>query len=169
MAYWGISYAAGPNYNLPWHLYDPAGKAKALETAYDAMQSALANVDGVTPVEAQLINALKARYPQRDPIEDQSDWDKDFTKAMREVFEANQDDLEVRTVFAEAIMNETPWQMWDLATGQVAEDAKTSEAIEVLESAFENYSSVMGSSWASAPLCPSHGNVAVSAARIACW
>ena len=90
MAYWGISYAAGPNYNLPWHLYDPAGKAKALETAYDAMQSALANVDGVTPVEAQLINALKARYPQRDPIEDQSDWDKDFTKAMREVFEANQ-------------------------------------------------------------------------------
>ncbi|MGI9410430.1 MAG: hypothetical protein ACR2OV_10185 [Hyphomicrobiaceae bacterium] len=138
MAYWGISYAAGPNYNLPWHLYDPAGKAKALETAYDAMQSALANVDGVTPVEAQLINALKARYPQRDPIEDQSDWDKDFTKAMREVFEANQDDLEVRTVFAEAIMNETPWQMWDLASGQVAEDAKTAEAIEVLESAFEN-------------------------------
>ena len=33
MAYWGISYAAGPNYNLPWHLYDPAGKAAALATA----------------------------------------------------------------------------------------------------------------------------------------
>ena len=30
MAHWGISYAAGPNYNLPWHLYDPAGKAAAL-------------------------------------------------------------------------------------------------------------------------------------------
>ena len=28
MAHWGISYAAGPNYNLPWHLYDPAGKAQ---------------------------------------------------------------------------------------------------------------------------------------------
>lgn len=23
MAYWGISYAAGPNYNLPWYRYDP--------------------------------------------------------------------------------------------------------------------------------------------------
>ena len=22
MAQWGISYAAGPNYNLPWHLYE---------------------------------------------------------------------------------------------------------------------------------------------------
>ena len=30
MAQWGIAYAAGPNYNLPWHLYDPAGKAQAL-------------------------------------------------------------------------------------------------------------------------------------------
>ena len=138
MAHWGISYAAGPNYNLPWHLYDPAGKAKALETAYDAMQAALSHVDGVTPVEADLINALKARYPQREPIEDQSGWDQDFTAAMRKVFQGHTKDLEVITVFAEAIMNETPWKMWDLATGEVAEDAKTAEAIEVLEAAFND-------------------------------
>ena len=24
MAHWGVSYASGPNYNLPWHLYDPS-------------------------------------------------------------------------------------------------------------------------------------------------
>ena len=51
MAYWGISYAAGPNYNLPWHLYDPAGKAAALAVAYDAMQAALARVERASPVE----------------------------------------------------------------------------------------------------------------------
>jgi len=39
MAYWGISYAAGPNYNLPWHRYDPAGKAAALAAAYDACRA----------------------------------------------------------------------------------------------------------------------------------
>ena len=27
------------------------------------------------------------------------------------------DDLDVRSIFVEAIMNETPWQMWDLAQG----------------------------------------------------
>ena len=27
MAHWGISYASGPNYNLPWHRYDPAWPA----------------------------------------------------------------------------------------------------------------------------------------------
>ena len=73
MAQWGIAYAAGPNYNLPWHLYDPAGKAQALAAAYDAMQAALTLADRATPVEQALIRALPARYPQREPIEDQSD------------------------------------------------------------------------------------------------
>jgi tetratricopeptide (TPR) repeat protein len=139
MAYWGIAYAAGPNYNLPWYLYDPAGKAQALATAYDAARSALSHVSGITPVEAALIKALLARYPQRDPIEDQSGWDKDFTLAMRSVFEANQGDLDVRAIFAEAIMNETPWQMWDLATGEPAEGARTAEAVKVLETAFGDH------------------------------
>jgi hypothetical protein len=30
MAHWGGAYATGPNYNLPWHLYDPKGRASAL-------------------------------------------------------------------------------------------------------------------------------------------
>jgi len=138
MAHWGIAYAAGPNYNLPWHLYDPVGKAQALATAYDAMQAALALTAGIARVEAALIKALPARYPQRETIEDQSEWDKNFTRTMRPIFEANRNDLEVRTVFVEAIMNETPWQMWDLATGKPAEGAGTAEAMEVLESAFRD-------------------------------
>ncbi len=135
MAHWGIAYAAGPNYNLPWHLYDPAGKTKALAAAYDAMRAALTCLDQATPVERALIQALPARYPQREPIEDQSAWDSAFTDAMRKLFKANRNDLEVRCVFVEAIMNETPWQMWDLSTGGVAEDAGTAEAVEVLEEA----------------------------------
>ena len=27
MAHWGIGYAAGPNYNFPWEMRDPDGKA----------------------------------------------------------------------------------------------------------------------------------------------
>ena len=41
MAHWGISYAAGPNYNLPWVRYDPQGRQMALSASYDAMQQAL--------------------------------------------------------------------------------------------------------------------------------
>jgi len=137
MAQWGISYAAGPNYNLPWHLYDPQGKAQALAAAYDAMQAALALAGKATPVEQALIRALPARYPQRTPIEDQTDWDKAFTRQMRTVFAEFRGDLDVACVLADAIMNETPWKMWDLPTGGVAEGAGTKEAVALLEGLFQ--------------------------------
>jgi tetratricopeptide (TPR) repeat protein len=138
MAHWGVAYAIGPNYNLPWHLYDPEGRAQALAGAYDATQLALANLAGVTEFEADMINALPARYPAREPIEDLSPWNQDFTNKMRDVCAKYPGDLDVQTVFVEAIMNETPWQMWDLKSGAVAEGAGTGEARQVLETSFDS-------------------------------
>ena len=135
MAHWGISYASGPNYNLPWHRYDPVGRQIALSASYDAMQLALEHAAKASPVEQAMIKALPARYPQREAIDDMAPWDKAYTKEMRKVFEAYPNDLEVRTVFAEAIMNETPWLMWDLKSGKVAEGAGTEECTELLEHA----------------------------------
>ena len=136
MAHWGVAYAIGPNYNLPWDRYDPEGRAQALAGAYDATQLAMAHAEHVTPVEQALIRALQARFPQRDTLDDMEPWNKDFTGVMRKIYAQHPDDLEVQTVFAEAIMNETPWRMWDLKTGGVAEGAGTLEAREVLETAF---------------------------------
>lgn len=138
MAHWGISYSAGPNYNLPWVLYDPAGKQQALHESYDAMQRALATSAGATQVEKDLIEALQARYPQREPVEDQSPWDKDFTVAMRALYGRWPEDLEVTAVFVEAMMNEMPWQMWNLQTGLASEGALTDESVAVLEDALRN-------------------------------
>ena len=143
MAHWGVSYASGPNYNLPWYRYDPHGRQMALSASYDAMQSAFAHAGKASPVEQAMIHALTARYPQREAIEDMAPWDKAYTKEMRKVFEAYPDDLEVRTVFAELIMNETPWEMWDLRSGKPAEGAGTEECRAVLEYAFNN----IRSSW----------------------
>ena len=138
MAYWGASYAAGPNYNLPWNRYDSNGRQMALSAAYDAMLQARAHAAKASPVERAMIEALRARYPQREAIEDLSPWDKAYTKEMRRVFAAFPDDLEVRAVFAESIMNETPWQMWDLRSGKAAAGASTEECKAVLEQAFES-------------------------------
>src|SRR5262247_1275798 len=138
MAHWGVSYASGPNYNLPWHLYDPHGRQMALTAAYDAMQGALVHAGNASPIEQAMIQALPARYPQREAIEDMAPWDKAFTQEMRRIFEAYPDDLEVRAVFAKSIMNETPWLMWDLRSGKPAEGASTEECRAVLEYAFNN-------------------------------
>ena len=135
MAYWGIAYAIGPNYNMEWRHYDPEGKAKALASAYDATADALARIDAVTPLERALIEALPARYPQRDAIEHQEPWNDAYAEAMRGVYKAFPDDLDAAAVFAEAILNQTPWKMWDLRTGGVAKGAGTLEARQVLERA----------------------------------
>ena len=137
MAHWGISYASGPNYNLPWVRYDPLGRQMALSASYDAMQAALAHAGKASPVEQAMIKALAARYPQREAIEDMSPWDKAYTREMRKIFAAFPDDLEVRAVLAESIMNETPWQMWDLPSGKPAEGAGTEECRALLEFALD--------------------------------
>ncbi len=136
MAHWGIAYAIGPNYNYPWVLHDPAAKQSALARAFDATQAALALARSVTRAERALIEALPARYPQRTPIDDQRPWDRAFADAMRAAHQANPRDLEIRAVFAEALLNITPWKMWNLRTGEPAPGAFTLEAREVLESAF---------------------------------
>jgi tetratricopeptide (TPR) repeat protein len=137
MAHWGVAYAAGPNYNMPWHLFDEAGLVAALATAYDATQMALEKIGTANKVEQALIRALPARYPQRDPIDDLSPWNDAFADAMRDALKNNPDNLEVRTIFAEALLNRTPWKMWDLKTGTPAEDADTLECEEVLEHALD--------------------------------
>ncbi len=68
----------------------------------------------------------------------QSGWDKDFTNEMRKVHARFPGDLDVACVLADAIMIEAPWQMWDLKTGDVAKDAGTKEAVELLEGLFSN-------------------------------
>ena len=35
MAYWGVAYATGPNYNLPWHLLDHLAMAHFVDLPID--------------------------------------------------------------------------------------------------------------------------------------
>lgn len=143
MAYWGIAYAAGPNYNMPWALYDNRGRAKALAQAYDATQNALERLEGLTAVERALIEALPARYPQRDITDSMSAWDQAYADAMRKVLANHPDHLDVRSVFVESLMNLSPWKMWDLRKGVPAEGAYTVEAQDVLETVLDTGGAAM--------------------------
>ncbi len=143
MAHWGIAYAGGPNYNMPWDLFDEAGRAEALALAHDATRAAIARVDGTTPAEQALIRALPARYPQRELSDDMHAWDFAFAEAMRAAFSLVPDHLDLRTVYVESLLNLTPWKMWDLANGRPADGAATLEAQEVLEEAMHNIPGAM--------------------------
>ncbi len=141
MAHWGVAYASGPNYNMPWERRDATMRETTAQTCYSASQEALARTDGVSPFERAMIEALQSRFPQETPadFDTMRGWNDDFANAMRDVFVEHNDDLDVACIFVEAIMNQTPWNMWDQKTGDVAEGAGTLEAQSVLETMFDQH------------------------------
>ncbi|MEV0641788.1 hypothetical protein AB0I77_44085 [Streptomyces sp. NPDC050619] len=135
MAYWGIAYAAGPNYNKPWEFFDDQDLATTVDRTHAAVELAHEKAAHATPVERALIEALRARYPRAKPVEDCSVWNAPYADRMRPVHELAPDDPDIATLYADALMNLTPWQLWDLRTGEPAEGARTREAKSVLDRA----------------------------------
>ncbi len=137
MAHWGIAYGIGPNYNKGWGDIEDDEKPGVLAQAREAIAQATLLKDKLTPAERALIEAIPRRYPEDPAIEDIGPWIDAYADAMRAVHKAHSGDLDICCLFAEAIMNRTPWQLWDLPSGQPAEGAGTLEAISVLETAFD--------------------------------
>ncbi|MEU6227721.1 hypothetical protein [Streptomyces sp. NPDC047042] len=136
MAHWGIAYALGPNYNKPWEFFDGDELVRTVARTHAAVELAHRKAAaGATPVEQALIAALRARYPQAEAAEDCSVWNESYADSMRTVYELAPDDLDVAALYADALMNLTPWQLWDVRTGEPAEGARTLTAKAVLERA----------------------------------
>jgi len=138
MAYWGIAYSAGPNYNRAWHQIDEQSLAAMLLKTVDAVEQATRLSDKAGPADRALIGAIAARYQSTTPADDLQVWSDDYADAMRAVYRDFGDNLDVAALFAEALMNRTPWHLWDLNARGPAEGASTLEAKEVLERALRN-------------------------------
>ena len=135
MAWWGIAHASGCNYNKPWEAFDEADAINSVKVAFEATAQAKRLAEAAAPIEQALIDALTTRYLQATPSDDMDAWNDAYADAMRKVHAAHGDDLDVASLFAEALMNRTPWALWDLRTGKIAEGADTAEAAKVLEAA----------------------------------
>ncbi|KAI1367700.1 TPR domain protein [Xylaria arbuscula] len=137
MAYWGLAYTLGPNYNKPWEFFDAAELETTVQCTHRAVERAesLAVNRDVSAVEKAIINALKSRYPREHAVEDCSIWNRGYADAMGEVYKQFGDDLDVAALYSDALMNLTPWQLWDLKTGEPATGAHTLAAKAVIERA----------------------------------
>ncbi|NLU70481.1 tetratricopeptide repeat protein [Streptomyces sp. HNM0574] len=138
MAYWGIAFVLGPNYNKPWEAFDEEDLSRSVGRAHREAERAHAKAAAATPVERALIRALRSRYPRAEPDGDCAAWSVAYADAMRAVHDLAPDDPDVATLHADAQMNLTPWQLWDQRTGLPAEGARTPEARAVLERAMDS-------------------------------
>ncbi|KAL4873998.1 hypothetical protein BDV12DRAFT_950 [Aspergillus spectabilis] len=137
MAYWGLAYTLGPNYNKPWEFFDEGELATTVQRTHQAANNAKKYASAATAVETDIIDAVQFRYPQKSPESDCSAWNLGYADAMGAVYQRFPNDLDVAALYADSLMNLTPWELWDLRTGKPAPKARTLEIKEVLDRALE--------------------------------
>lgn len=112
MCVWGQALVLGPNINQPMlpEAIAPAARLVALATA---------RANAARPVDRALINALGKRYADPAPT-DRKALDLAYAMAMADVVRAFPEDDDAATLYAEALMDLSPWAYWT-ADGKPAE------------------------------------------------
>lgn len=147
IAYWGLAYAIGPNYNKPWDAFDGRDLHISLREARKAAVHAKdVAVDSKTPAEMALIEAIQHRYPT-ESIEEVGNeaneqifatWNLNYAESMGVAYRNYPDDLDIAALYADALMNLTPWKLWNLKTGKPNLGSRTLEVKRVLEQAISS-------------------------------
>ena len=104
MCFWGEALVLGPNINLPM-------QEDAVAPAFAAAQKAKSLAGKASPREQALIGALAARYGS-DPKAARAPFDAAYAVEMAKVATQFPDDDEIATLYAEAVMDVSPWDYW---------------------------------------------------------
>ncbi|ODM14833.1 hypothetical protein SI65_09827 [Aspergillus cristatus] len=144
MAYWGIAFALGPNYNCPWELLEKDHLKLTLKEAHDAANLAESLSSPDRPIEKGLIQCIRLRFQNRDlvPLEQLLAWNYAYADSMGVLYKDFVDDLDVAALYADSMMTLTPWKLYDVATGQPAKGARTLDVKAVLERALQQEGSL---------------------------
>lgn len=104
MAYWGLAMVLGPNYNAA---LNPA----SLDEINTNINKAVRYADAASPKEKALIYALRKRFPEQE-VKDMAPYNAAYALALEQAFKAFPADAEIAVLYADALMNEHPWNLW---------------------------------------------------------
>ncbi|HYY15548.1 MAG TPA: tetratricopeptide repeat protein [Gammaproteobacteria bacterium] len=125
MCYWGEALVLGPNINAPM-------ESEAIALAVAALGKAKKASHRVSVKERVLIKALAARYSE-DPKAERKALDAAYAEAMRRAKARFPNDQEIAVLYAEALMDLSPWDYWQeggrLPKGKTARIIKTLEGV----------------------------------------
>jgi len=107
--FWGVALTLGPNYNMPV-MSSARGRV-----GWAAVLKAKSNAAHAKPVERALIAAVAKRYSGASEIDPSNSAPVigAYAAAMRDVAAKYPNDLDVQTMYAEALMNKAPWKLWN--------------------------------------------------------
>lgn len=130
MAQWGIAYANGPHINnadVP-----PEREAEAYAAAAEAVRLAASLPED--DANRALVEAVATRYASPQP-DDRAPLDEAYAEAMADVYERFSDDGDVGALYAEALMDLHPWDLW---THEGEPRSWTPEIVALLEDVIED-------------------------------
>lgn len=119
MAWWGIALCNGP------HINNPIMTPQSSKAAWAAIQRALALKITANPTERALLDALSKRYADPPPA-DRRPLDEAYAAAMSEVWQGAPTDMDVGVLYAEAMMDLQPWDLW------TKDDQPKGRALEIM-------------------------------------
>ena len=122
MCYWSEALVLGPNINAP--MFPEAAAPAAAAAAHALKLSATAR-----PAEQALIRAVSRRYGAGPSA------DRAYADAMTEAARAFFNDATVLVLFAEALMDLSPWDYWEAAGSKPK--GRTADMIDALERVLE--------------------------------
>lgn len=105
MAYWGIAAANGPDIN------NASIDGVQNKAAFEAIAKARTLISRASPVERALIEASGKRFA-KPPSADRTGLDKAYADAMRQVWKSFPRDSDVGVLFAESVLDLSPWHQW---------------------------------------------------------
>jgi tetratricopeptide (TPR) repeat protein len=123
MCFWGEAYVLGPNINAPM---DEA----AVAPAYAAVTRAQELAGNASPRERALIRAMTARYSS-DPTADRGALNAAYATGMANAKTQFPNDPEILSMFAESVMDLSPWDYWE--AGGTRTKGHMGEALAALE------------------------------------
>jgi tetratricopeptide (TPR) repeat protein len=121
MAHWGMALVLGPNINAPM---GPEEEPKAL----DHLKQAQALKSKASQRERDFIDALAARYTGK--AENRVAADQAYAGAMRALVQKYPDDVDANTLYAESLMDLSPWNYWSRAGVPYERTADITAALE---------------------------------------
>ncbi|MFM9873741.1 MAG: tetratricopeptide repeat protein [Fimbriimonadaceae bacterium] len=104
MAWWGVAYANGPDYN---GMYVDAPHEKA---AIEAIKKAQAVMSDEPLVDQQIIKAATLRYKYPNP--DRKKQEAAYSKSLASVWSQYPYDADLGALYGESMMNLRPWDLW---------------------------------------------------------
>ncbi len=108
MPHWGIAVALGP------HINNMVVSEENARNAWAAVIAARARLQGASEVERALVDAQATRFADPPPA-DRGPLNRAYAEAMRTVWQQYPRDADVGALYAEALADLQPWDLWTVS------------------------------------------------------